>query len=167
MAVSRPADVPDWDRERKRFLEWSPYKSLLAAIRCWQANRDRRDLLSAIRWRLAAARWRCWSVIGGISIPLRCRIGGGLVMPHTNGIVVNADARIGYNCEIFQQVTIGEWRGGYPEIGNNVSIGPGAKILGRVKVGDGARIGANAVVTEDVPPGAIVSAPAAEMRVRP
>ena len=88
-------------------------------------------------------------------------------MPHTNGIVINADARIGCNCEIFQQVTIGEAKGGCPEIGDNVSIGPGAKVLGKIKVGDGARIGANAVVVRDVPAGSLVLAPTGEIRAVP
>ena len=88
-------------------------------------------------------------------------------MPHTNGIVVNVAARIGCNCEIFQQVTIGEGTGGCPEIGNDVSIGPGAKILGRVKIGDGSRIGANALVVRDVPAGSLVLATPAEIHVRP
>ena len=88
-------------------------------------------------------------------------------MPHTNGIVVNVGARIGCNCEIFQQVTIGEGKGGCPEIGNDVSIGPGAKILGRVKIGDGSRIGANALVVRDVPAGSLVLATPAEIHVRP
>ena len=159
---------PDWSREAKSSpFEWSPYKSLLSAIRSWQANRHKRGILPAIRWRWAATRWRFWSVVGGISIPLRCKIGGGLCMPHTNGIVINADARIGCNCEIFQQVTIGEGKGGCPEIGDNVSIGPGAKVLGAIKVGDGARIGANAVVVKDVPAGALVVAPTAEIRADP
>jgi len=157
------AELPDWKRETKRFFEWAPYKSLLSAIRCYQANRDRRGILSAVRWRVAAARWRFWSIVGGISIPLRCQIGGGLQMAHTNGIVINSAAKIGCNCDIFQQVTIGEARGGFPEIGNRVLIGPGAKILGPVKIGDGARIGANALVIHDVPPGAAVYAAAAQI----
>ena len=56
---------------------------------------------------------------------------------------------------IYQQVTIGEMKGGYPKIGNSVYVGPGAKILGPVTIGDGARIGANALVIKDVPPGAL------------
>ncbi len=158
------ADLPDWSREAKRsFFEWAPYKSLLSAIRRYQANRDERGIVAAIRWRVAAARWRFWSVVGGISIPLRCQIGGGLQMAHTNGIVINVGARIGCNCDIFQQVTIGEAKGGFPTIGNGVLIGPGAKIIGPVTVGDGARIGANALVIHDVPPGAVVYAPPAEI----
>ena len=156
---------PDWSWETKRFFQWAPYRSLLGAIREYQANRDRRGIVAAARWRIAAARWRFWSVIGGISIPLRCRIGGGLRMPHTNGIVINVNAVIGINCEIYQQVTIGEIKGGFPEIGNGVFIGPGAKILGAVKIGDGARIGANAVVVSDVPAGATVLSPVGEIHV--
>ena len=155
---------PDWSREtRTRAFEWAPYKSLLSAIRTYQANRDRRGLLPAIRWRLAAARWRVWSVVGGISIPLRTQIGGGLQMAHTNGIVINVNARIGCNCDIFQHVTIGEARGGFPIIGNHVTIGPGATILGAVTIGDGARIGPCALVMTDVPPGAVVHAPLAKI----
>jgi serine O-acetyltransferase len=158
------SSAPDWQREaRTSLFEWSPYKSLLAAIRSYQANRDNKGLLSTIRWSLSAARWRFWSVVGGISIPLRCQIGGGLQMPHTNGIVINVGATIGCNCEIFQQVTIGEMKGGYPTIGNGVSIGPGAKILGAVTIGDGARIGANALVMKDVPAGGKVFAAQAEI----
>ena len=154
----------DWSREAKTSaFEWAPFKSLLAAIRLYQANRDERGLLAAIRWRLAFVRWRIWSVLGGISIPLRTRIGGGLHMPHTNGIVINVGARIGCNCEIFQQVTIGEGKGGCPIIGDHVSIGPGAKILGGVTIGDGARIGANAVVVHDVPAGGRALARPAEI----
>ena len=150
---------PDWSRERKTWIfEWAPYKSLLGAIRTYQAHRDKGGPWSAIVWRIAAMRWRIWSVLGGISLPVRCRIGGGLQMPHTNGIVVNVNARIGCNCDIYQQVTIGEMKGDSPVIGHRVFIGPGAKILGGITIGDGARIGANALVIEDVPANARVYA---------
>lgn len=86
--------------------------------------------------------------------------GEGVFIPHMNGIVVNPEARIGSNCTVFQQVTIGSFgvfdKSGSPDIGNGVLIGAGAKVLGPVKIGDGARIGANAVVTKDVPAGATV-----------
>ena len=81
---------------------------------------------------------------------------------------------IGTNCTIFQQVTIGDVRRcgqegkPVPVIGNNVEIGAGAKVLGGIRVGDGAKIGANAVVLQDVPPGAIaVGIPARIKRVVP
>lgn len=97
-------------------------------------------------------RHRFWSVVTGAEIDLNASIGGGLLLPHPNGIVIHPDAVIGPNCLIFQQVTIGtSGRGGYPRIGGHVDIGAGARILGGVVVGDHAVIGANAVVLTDVP----------------
>ena len=84
-------------------------------------------------------------------------------MPHTNGVVVNVNARIGCNCDIYQQVTIGEMKGGCPTIGDNVFIGPGAKIIGPVTIGDGARIGPNALVIRDVLRDGIAVAPEAQI----
>jgi serine O-acetyltransferase len=78
-----------------------------------------------------------------------------LLIPHPNGIVIHPEARIGVNCLIFQQVTIGaDGRQGEPEIGGHVDIGAGARILGPVRIGSHAKIGANAVVIADVPAGA-------------
>ncbi len=79
-------------------------------------------------------------------------------MPHPNGIVIHPEARIGPNCLLFQQVTIGSGhRPGVPNIGGHVDVGAGAKVLGDVRIGDHAQIGANAVVVEDVPAGATVA----------
>ena len=80
-------------------------------------------------------------------------------LPHgLNGIVISDRAKIGKNCTILQQVTIGvrNFHGGAPTIGDNVLIGAGAKVLGEIFVGNGSKIGANAVVLEDVPEGATV-----------
>lgn len=98
-------------------------------------------------------RHKFWSVVTGADIPLNCKIGGGLLLPHPNGIVIHPSAQIGPNCLIFQQVTIGTRKGEemLPVIGGHVDIGAGAKILGNVSIGDHARIGANAVVIIDVP----------------
>ena len=91
----------------------------------------------------------------GADIPLNCQVEGGLKAPHPNGIVIHPDAKIGPNCIIFQQVTIGKTDGKGPsKIGVHVDIGAGAKILGDIYIGDHARIGANAVVLSDVEPGA-------------
>ena len=79
------------------------------------------------------------------------------ILPHLlNGIIVSYGAKIGENCKICQQVTIGRDSGsgthaGEPTIGNNVFIGAGAKIVGKITIGDNVRIGANAVVCRDVP----------------
>lgn len=91
----------------------------------------------------------------GISISYQTQIGSGLFIGHFGGIVVNQYAVIGKNCNLSHQVTLGKAnRGdkkGFPVIGDNVYIGPGAKIIGKIKIGDNAAIGANCVVTKDVP----------------
>lgn len=105
----------------------------------------------------------------GIECAMRCRIGPGLFLPHTQGTVIGA-AEIGANVTVFQSVTIGarEFEPLYddekrPSIGNNVLIGSGAKLLGPIRVGDGARIGANTVVMQDVPDKALVIGPKPQM----
>jgi serine O-acetyltransferase len=97
-----------------------------------------------------------WSTCSGAEIALGARIGGGLLLPHPNGVVIHPDVVIGPNCLIFQQVTLGTGgrRSGAPRLGGHVDVGAGAKILGGVSIGDHARIGANAVVLDDVPSGA-------------
>ena len=96
----------------------------------------------------------------GISISPDTRIGSGFYIGHFGGIVVNDQSVIGNNCNISQGVTLGQVnRGkykGYPQLGDNVYIGPGAKIVGAVKVGNNVAIGANCVVTRDVPDGSVV-----------
>ncbi|MBO0767493.1 MAG: serine acetyltransferase [Solirubrobacterales bacterium] len=96
----------------------------------------------------------------GIIIPYDTQIGPGFYIGHFGEIVVNADVRIGRNCNISQGVTLGlKARGknaGSPVIGDNVYIGPGAKVIGGVRVGDNVAIGANCVVTSDVPDNAVV-----------
>lgn len=91
-------------------------------------------------------------------IPYKTRIGSRNIHFGHNGLGIVLDYRcvIGDNVRIDQQVTIGiRWDEKIaPIIGNNVRIGAGAKLLGSIRVGDGARIGANAVVLTDVPDGA-------------
>jgi serine O-acetyltransferase len=102
----------------------------------------------------ATLRHRFWSIVTGADIPLTARIGGGLLIPHPNGIVIHPDVEIGPNCLLFQQVTLGHAPSGLPRLGGHVDVGAGAKIIGGITIGDHARIGANAVVTTDVPAGA-------------
>lgn len=84
------------------------------------------------------------------------RIGGGLFIQHGFATMIAAKS-IGENCWINQQVTIGyNGHDDPPAIGNNVMITCGAKVLGNITVGDGAVIGANAVVVRDVEPGAVM-----------
>lgn len=91
----------------------------------------------------------------GIGISYKTQIGSGLYIGHQGGIVINEQVVIGKNCNLSQQVTIGVSRrgerAGVPTIGDNVYLGPGAKIFGKIQVGNNAAIGANCVVTRDVP----------------
>ena len=86
-----------------------------------------------------------------LEIDRKLKVGPGLLIMHGNGTFVYADG-IGENCTIYQQVTIGSIEGGLPTIGNNVTIYAGAKVLGKLRVGDNVSIGANSVVLKDVPP---------------
>lgn len=96
-------------------------------------------------------------LVFGIEISPKVEIGGGLFLPHTVGTVIGAE-RIGNDCTIMQGVTLGSAEPDLkfvpttrPMVGNGVLIGAGAKVIGRVSVGDYAKIGANAVVLIDVP----------------
>jgi serine O-acetyltransferase len=100
----------------------------------------------------------------GADIHPSAAIGAGCWLSHSSGVVIGHLATVGERCEFHQGVTIGS-RGsppwGHPTLGNDIVIGAGAVIVGPIRVGDGARIGANSVVTSDVPAGATaVGAPA-------
>jgi len=143
---------PDWSREQIKPGKYEPWKRLLAAIRDYQ------KMISGERSRLFrpfhVLQHRFWSAVCGADIPLNSQLGGGLILLHPNGIVIHPEAKIGVNCLILQQVTIGAGSTpGLPAIGGHVEIGAGAKVLGGVKVGDHAKIGANSVVISDVPAG--------------
>jgi serine O-acetyltransferase len=144
------ATVPDWSRERKSFFEWCPAKSLLASIRQYQRWHTPTPLSYFIR-AIAVYRHRFWSIVTSSEIPINTRIGGGLMLPHPQGVVIHPTSVIGPNCIIFQQVTLaGSDRGG-PILEGHVDIGAGAKVLGHVRLGAHSQVGANAVVLKDVP----------------
>lgn len=144
------SEKADWTREEyKRF--WEPGKKLLKSIRFYQWAIGRHGFFYKALSKIAVIQHRFWSVISGADIPLNSNIEGGLIITHPNGIVVHPDAKIGPNCLIFQQVTIGSRDGGIPTIGGHVDIGAGAKIIGNIKIGNDVRIGANAVVLSDIP----------------
>jgi serine O-acetyltransferase len=96
----------------------------------------------------------------GISISPLTEIGSGFYIGHFGGIVINEKSVIGKNCNISQGVTLGQAnRGknkGYPTLGDNIYIGPGAKIVGAVTIGNNVAIGANCVVTRDIPDNSVV-----------
>jgi serine O-acetyltransferase len=99
--------------------------------------------------------------ITGIEIHPGATIGKNLFIDHGMGVVIGETARIGDNVTIYHDVTLGGVSSGFeksairhPQIGNNVVIGAGAQILGAIKIGDGAKVGSNAVVVTEVEPGA-------------
>lgn len=108
----------------------------------------------------------------GIEIHPGASIGRRFFIDHGMGVVIGETTHIGDDCTLYHGVTLGgtSWRKGkrHPTLGNNVVIGAGAKVLGPIDIGDGARIGSNAVVLKSVPknttvvgvPGRLVSAPA-------
>jgi serine O-acetyltransferase len=148
------ATDPDWSRERCRGF-WDPGRRLLRSIRKYQEWNRRGPILRFLS-KYWVVQHRFWSVVTAGEIPLNARIGGGLLLPHPNGIVLYPTVVIGPNCLLFQQVTIGAGgsKPGVPTLGGHVDVGAGAKILGGVRIGDHAKIGANAVVLQDVPDGA-------------
>jgi serine O-acetyltransferase len=146
------ASEPDWQRETPTRL-WDPGRRLLRAIRgCqrWHGNRMPWAAMMRAWHRL----WYCfWSVVSGAEIPTSCVLGGGLLIPHPNGIVIHGHVTLGPNCLIFQQVTIGGGGRipGVPTLEGHVDVGAGAKVLGGIRIGEHAKIGANAVVLQDIP----------------
>ena len=96
----------------------------------------------------------------GIEIHPGAKIGRRLFIDHGMGIVIGETATIGNDCTIYHGVTLGgtgkERNKRHPDIGNNVIIGCGAKILGPIQVGDNVKIGANAVVLNNVEPGVTI-----------
>ncbi|MFO1091069.1 MAG: DapH/DapD/GlmU-related protein [Hyphomicrobiales bacterium] len=146
---------PDWPRENRQ-----PMRSrlLLQSIRQYQHHHLQPSIFNRLAARYWYLQYRFWSVITQAEIAITTPLGGGLLIPHPNGIVIHPAVEIGTNCMVFQQVTIGAAnKHGVPKIGSHVDIGAGAKILGPITIGDHVIVGANAVVTKDVPSGAIVA----------
>ena len=97
----------------------------------------------------------------GINIAADCDVGPGLYVGHFGNIFLPSGVKIGKYCNISHENTLGiAGRGvnrGVPEIGDYVYIGSGAKVIGKIKIGNNVAIGANAVVTRDVPDNAVVA----------
>jgi serine O-acetyltransferase len=99
-------------------------------------------------------------VATGIEIHPAAQIGRGLFIDHGSGVVIGETAEVGDDVTMYQGVTLGGTgfaRGKrHPTVGNQVTIGSGAKLLGPIEVGDGSKVGANSVVIHDVPANATV-----------
>jgi serine O-acetyltransferase len=122
----------------------------------------RNDLFFLARMLSETARF-----LTGIEIHPGAKIGRRLVIDHGIGVVIGETAEIGDDCIIFHGVTLGGVKFDpikrHPTVGNRVLIGTGAKILGPITLGEGSRIGANAVVTKSVEPGQTVVSPSANV----
>lgn len=144
------ADIADWSRETPHYY-WDPSRRLLKSIRDYQRHFGSFSILHRL-WRcIAVIRYRFWSTICACDIPLNSNLGGGLILMHPNGIVIHPSAEVGVNCLIFQQVTLV----GGVKLKGHVDVGAGAKIIRPVTIGRHAKVGANSVVLQDVPDGAV------------
>lgn len=145
-------DAENWSRWRRVSF------SLFGMCRIFVADKAFRNLMYyRVGW---SRRLLSWLLPGYDHLQIATPtgyIGGGLVIQHGFASIISAE-RIGENCKIYQQVTIGyNHRLEAPVLGNDVEVCCGAKIIGGVHVGDNVLIGANAVVVSDVPSDSIVA----------
>jgi serine O-acetyltransferase len=130
---------------RMCFSDGSSAQILYRAMRFCQTHHLK--ILAMVLYRLNAA-------VGHVVIGRGADIGPGLVILHSFGIVINSSVRAGRGLILEHGVTIGAEKNLSPVLGDNVFIGAGAKIIGPVTIGSDVKIGANAVVTKDLPDGA-------------
>lgn len=129
-------------------------RRLLAAIAAYQRYRGGRDPISRLKCGSGKIRHIFWSLLSASDISREADIHPSVRLPHPTGVVIHGQAIVGPGCMIMQQVTLGQLaEGGAPFLDRDVYVGAGARILGPVRIGKGARIGANAVVLTDVPEG--------------
>ena len=112
---------------------------------------------------LEKIKYRRLQVKYGIIIGHQLNVGGGFHIEHWGGIVISAPVCIGKNFEIRQNTTIGQSKGKYPVIGNNVKVGTGAVVIGGISIGDNSVIGAGAVVVDSFPENSIIVGVPAKM----
>ena len=162
--IARTAKKAGGGLARRSLVAWrSPGVHAVAALRFgqWLSTRGLplRIALTPVYVMLARRSRGRW----GIEIPRATRVGPGLYIGHAGCVVVSSEARIGSNVTLSHDVTIGvagrQPHRGAPTIEDDVYIAPGARISGPIRIGRRARIGPNAVVFRDVPPGAKVVAP--------
>jgi len=169
-----------------KFQPWQDALQLARAARLPATPRAGRRMMKTDAWQIlllfrvrkVALRWRiplvnrlmrlCQMVFAGIELGNDIELGEGVYFIHSLGTVVGGNARVGNRVRFMGNNTIGTARdNGYPVIADDVEIGCGARILGPVRIGAGAVIGANAVVLDDVPAGAVaVGMPARVVRRR-
>ena len=149
--------VFDRDPAARNFFEVVTTYPGLHAVFCYRLSHAlwNARLKWIARWVSTVGRW-----LTGIEIHPAAKIGRRFFIDHGMGVVVGETAEIGDDCTLYHGVTLGgtTWKKGkrHPTLGNDVVVGAGAKVLGPITIGPGARIGSNAVVVKDVPPGATV-----------
>lgn len=125
-----------------------------------RAAMERGGLVRLVSRPIVAIAQKLVEIVTGISIPAGCEIGDGIYIGHYGSIILSPKARIGHNCSLAQNVTIGEAPSpegrGAPTIGNRVFIGAHSVIVGRITIGDDAVVCAGAVVNKSVPARAVV-----------
>lgn len=141
---------------RNRFEVLTTYPGLYAVL----AHRHAHWLwLHGFKW-LARILSNVARLFTGIEIHPGATVGRRFFIDHGMGVVIGETAVIGDDCTLYHGVTLGgtTWQKGkrHPTLGCDVVVGAGAKVLGPIQIGDGARIGSNAVVVKSVPPGATV-----------
>ena len=155
-----------WGQPRKpRWILWSrllvltPGFQLVFWLRVQRAL-VRVPLVGRLLRRLV---WYVTTIWFSCDVDPEAEIGAGLYLPHPLGIVIGGGVRIGRNVSILQNVTLGRVAIEHldPTLGDDVEIGAGSVVLGAIRIGSGAKVGANSVVQCDVPAGAVaVGAPA-------
>jgi serine O-acetyltransferase len=153
---------PDWKADLARYPRrpWLKEQSIWAiAVYRFGRRVDRRkpglvrNVLEKWYWLL----FRVTETLTGISIPKSVRVGPGLKIWHFGNIFIHANSVIGAGCTLRQGVTIGnrEDDGPVPILEDDVELGAYAQVLGGIRVGQGAKVGAMSVVLVDVPPGTV------------
>ncbi len=170
---------PRLSRDFRRLREikgWGTPRALVDALLLdngFQALIGYRLAHTLRRWRVPFVPALCRRLtiaLCGIDILPQAEIGGGCYIPHGVGLVIGGATVIGDDCTLLQGVTLGEASfdtDDCPRVGNGVTIGAGAKVLGGITIGDRVFIGAGAVVLSDVPPGHVAVGVPAEARPLP
>ncbi len=152
---------PDYQADLRRY----PRRPFLKEQSVWaialyrfgrRNDRRKRGLIRWVRDRWYWLAYRVIETLTGVSIPKSVEVGPGLRIYHFGNIFVHAESKIGANCTLRQGVTIGNRHEGgpVPVLEDDVELGAYAQVLGGVRIGRGAKIGAMSVVLVDVPPGA-------------
>ena len=167
-----PAD-PDFEADLARY----PPRPFLKEQSIWaiyvyrygrRALNRKPGAIRSARLKLYWLMFRFVETITGISLPLEAKIGPGLRIYHFGNIFVHSGAIIGRNCTLRQGVTIGNRvpDGPTPVIEDDVEFGAYAQVLGGIRISRGAKIGAMAVVLQDVPSEATATGIAAQIKIR-